>query len=92
MRAIDADTHSIAEFFILRKYRRQGIGQIVAHRIFDMFPGKWRVAQEERNFPAQAFWRKVVSRYTNGQFREMQDDNWKGLVLEFRTQDGGKER
>jgi predicted acetyltransferase len=40
---------SIAEFFILRKYRRQGIGKEVAHRIFDRFPGQWNVAQVENN-------------------------------------------
>lgn len=89
VRAIGEDTHSIAEFFIMRKYRRQGIGQTVAHRIFDMFPGKWRVAQEEGNLPAQAFWGKVISRYANGKFKEVQDDDWKGPILEFSTQDTG---
>ena len=78
--------NSIAEFFIMRKYRRQGIGQIVAHRIFDMFQGKWRVRQEGENLPAQIFWSKVVSRYTGGRFREVQDDNWKGTIQEFTTQ------
>ena len=86
VRAIDEEICSIAEFFVLRKYRHQGIGQKVAHRIFDMFPGKWRVAQEEGNIPAQAFWRKVISRYTDGEFRQVQDDYWKGPVLEFSAQ------
>lgn len=85
VRAIDEDTHSIAEFLIMRKYRRQGVGQTVAHRIFDMFPGKWRIAQEEGNLPAQVFWRKVISRYTNGDFEDVQDDDWEGPVQEFRT-------
>jgi len=91
VRAIDEDTHSIAEFFILRKYRHQGIGQTVAHRIFDMFPGKWRVAQEEANLQAQVFWRKVISRYTDGNFEKVQDDNWRGPILEFGTQDTGNQ-
>jgi predicted acetyltransferase len=85
VRAIGEDTHSIAEFFIMRKYRRQGVGQTVAHRIFGMFPGKWRIAQEAGNLPAQIFWRKVISRYTNGDFEDVQDDNWEGPVQEFRT-------
>jgi predicted acetyltransferase len=85
VRAIDEATYSIAEFFIMRKYRRRGIGQTVAHRIFDMFPGQWRVAQEEGNLPAQAFWRKVISRYTNGGFGEVQDDNRKVPIQEFST-------
>ena len=50
----------MAEFFILRKYRRHEIGRMVAHQVFDLFAGKWRVTQEEGNLPAQAFWRRVI--------------------------------
>jgi predicted acetyltransferase len=78
-------THSIAEFFILRKYRRQGIGQAVAQRIFGMFSGTWRVHQEAANLPAQAFWRTVISRYTGGKFREAQEAAWNGPIQEFTT-------
>ena len=78
---------SIAEFFILRKYRHQGIGKAVAHRIFDKFPGQWSVAQVENNHPAQAFWRKVISEYTQGNFQEIWSDNeeWKGPIQTFNT-------
>jgi predicted acetyltransferase len=80
-------THSIAEFFILRKYRHQRIGQTAAQRIFDMFPGRWRVAQTENNHPAQAFWRMVISRYTQGNFQEIwsNDEEWKGPIQTFGT-------
>ena len=78
--------HQIAEFFIMRKYRRQCIGTTVARRILDMFPGRWRVAEEEANTPAQAFWRQVISRYTRGKFREIRDDEWAGPVQEFKTE------
>ena len=78
--------HQIAEFFIMRKYRRQGVGARVAHRIFDMFPGRWRVAEEEANTPAQAFWRKVISGYTGGSFKEIRDVEWAGPVQEFKTE------
>ena len=77
--------HSIAEFFIMRKYRRQGVGTTVARRVFDMFPGRWRVAEEEANAPAQAFWRRVIRRYTEGKFKEIRDDEWDGPVQEFRN-------
>lgn len=67
-------TYSVTEFFILRKYRHQGLGQVVAHQIFDMFPGRWRVRQDVENADAQLFWRKVVARYTNNRFRETKSD------------------
>jgi predicted acetyltransferase len=78
-------TRSIAEFFILRKYRGKGTGKIVAHRIFSMFPGKWSVAQLDNNQPAQSFWRKVISEYTQGNFQEIWSDNeeWKGPIQTF---------
>ncbi|GLV54797.1 acetyltransferase [Dictyobacter sp. S3.2.2.5] len=66
-------TYSMVEFFILRKYRQQGLGQVVAHHIFDMFPGRWRVRQDVENEAAQAFWRKVVRRYTDNRYQESRD-------------------
>jgi len=79
-------THSMTEFFILRKYRRHGLGRRAAHRIFDMFPGSWSVSQEAGNLPAQVFWRKVISEYTNGDYEEMSLEHPEmGVVQNFRT-------
>ena len=61
---------SIAEFFILKKYRREGIGKAVAARILDLHKGKWEVFQMEANEVAQIFWRKVIDDYTKGNFSE----------------------
>ena len=73
----------IAEFFVLKKYRRRQVGRQMARRIFDRFPGKWRVAQTEENLPAQAFWRKVIADYTGGNFHEIRVPGWDGPVQEF---------
>lgn len=70
VRQLDDATHSMAEFFILRKYRRHGLGRRAAHHIFDMFPGAWSVSQEAGNLPAQAFWRRVILEYTDGDYEE----------------------
>lgn len=61
---------AIAEFFIMRKYRRQGIGRAVAFNIFDRFHGKWEVYEIIENTSAQAFWRKVIGEYTQGHYTE----------------------
>lgn len=63
------DPHNIAEFFVLKKYRRHGVGKAAAFRIFDRFPGSWEVTQWVSNLPAQRFWEKVVTQYTDGQYR-----------------------
>lgn len=78
-------TYSLAEFFILRKYRRQGIGGRAAGLVFGLFSGMWRVHQEAQNLPAQAFWQKVVGRYTAGEFAEVSEGGWAGPIQEFRS-------
>ena len=62
--------HSIAEFFIMRKYRRQGLGRLVARQIFQDYEGRWHVSQLKENQPAQTFWRKVIEEWTDGEFTE----------------------
>jgi predicted acetyltransferase len=77
--------HSIAEFFILKKYRRQRVGRQVAWLIFDRFPGRWHVAEVEENFPAQNFWRNIIHAYTGGRFQEVREPGWDGPVQVFHS-------
>jgi predicted acetyltransferase len=50
----------MAEFFVLRKYRRAGIGRRAAEEIFGMFPGAWTVRQQVDNPGATSFWRAAI--------------------------------
>jgi len=68
--AEEREYFSIAEFFIMRKYRRKGIGKAVAEQMFNLHRGQWEVHQMESNKPAQVFWTKVINEYTKGQFKE----------------------
>lgn len=79
------EVKSIAEFFIMRKYRRSGIGRMAAFRIFDRFPGKWEVQETKRNLAAQRFWRRIIDEYTRGNFMETILDNkdWRGPIQSF---------
>lgn len=81
----------IAEFFVLKKYRRKQVGRQMAHQILDRFPGRWRVAQTEENLPAQAFWRKVIADYTGGNYREIHLPGWAGPVQEFVTKNSSRD-
>ncbi|WP_196121225.1 GNAT family N-acetyltransferase [Anaerobacillus alkaliphilus] len=62
--------YSIAEFFIMKKYRRFGIGKQVATEMFHLHRGNWEVFQLEKNQPAQHFWRNVIDKYTKGKYTE----------------------
>jgi len=61
---------SIAEFFIMKKYRKEGIGKAVAKQIFNLHKGQWEVYQLESNKPAQIFWNKVINEFTQGDFKD----------------------
>ncbi|KOF08758.1 acetyltransferase [Planococcus glaciei] len=75
----------INEFFILKKYRKEGIGKRAACYLFDLYPGNWEVAELETNLPAQRFWRQVISSYTQGNYAEIRKDEWDGPIQRFTT-------
>jgi predicted acetyltransferase len=81
----DGGTHLVEEFFVMRKYRRRGVGEHVARTLFDRFPGRWEVSTTHQNTAAQAFWRRVIGRYTNDAYREVavDSDRWRGPVWTF---------
>jgi len=61
--------HSIAEFLIIPKYRRNKIGERVAENIFDMYKGNWEVSPSLNNDKAYKFWLNTISKYTNGNYK-----------------------
>jgi predicted acetyltransferase len=60
----------MAEFFVAADQRRLGVGRDAAVLIFDRFGGVWEINEFQYNKPAVSFWRRVVSEYTNGRYRE----------------------
>lgn len=75
----------VAEFFVMRRYRRQGVGRHAAAQAFDRFPGAWEVGQIAENTGAQAFWREVIGTYTGGRYVEtaLDDERWRGPIQSF---------
>ena len=82
-----AGVHDMAEFFILRKYRREGVGERAARLLFQRFPGRWEVRQRPENREATAFWRRVIERHTGGRFEDAlwNDAAWQGPVQAFQS-------
>lgn len=70
VRQTEEGIYQIAEFFVLRSHRGRRVGEEAACLAFSRFAGQWQVCQEQNNLAAQQFWRKVVSRYTDGNFEE----------------------
>lgn len=55
----------MAQFFIMRKFKRQGIGRQVAYQCFDRFPGVWEVMIFPGNEGSYRFWRTVIKHYSD---------------------------
>ena len=58
--------HSIAEFMVIPKYRRNKIGKKVAFKCFDLFKGNWEVSPSLGSNSAYLFWKNVIDEYTAG--------------------------
>ena len=81
----DPKVMDVAEFFVMRKYRRHGVGGACAARAFDLFPRRWEVRERATNPAAIAVWRKAIHAYTGGLFEETtyDDERWRGPVQSF---------
>lgn len=52
--------HEVAEFFILRKFRRRGVGLAAARAVLSTWPGEWATHEVPGNDGAVAFWRRAI--------------------------------
>ena len=71
------DPHDMAEFFVMRKYRRSGVGREAAREVLHRFPGRWTVRQLLTNPAATEFWRVAIPH----PFTERHDDDEN--IIEF---------
>lgn len=83
----DDPLFQLAEFFVMRKYRRQGAGRQAAYELFDHYQGRWEVQQEAGNSAGQAFWRRIIDDYTGGNFAEewREEEDHRGPVQFFHS-------
>ena len=73
---------AIAEFFVLRKYRRTGVGRHAACAILQSRPAVWEIAVAHYNQPAQLFWQAVIATldgYTSDVLTG-DDERWSGPI------------
>jgi predicted acetyltransferase len=82
---VPAGDHWMDQFFVMKKYRAKGIGTAAAFAVLEAHPGRWQVGQMAANHPAQAFWRRGIARYTDGNYTEVHLTSgwWQGCVQCF---------
>jgi predicted acetyltransferase len=60
----DVPTWDIAEFFVLRRYRRRGVGAELAEAIWNLHCGNWKVRVRGNNLAGLSFWESAIARFT----------------------------
>jgi predicted acetyltransferase len=83
----DPEVFDVAEFFVLRRFRRAGVGRHAARLLWRRFPGRWTVRVSEGNAGALAFWRGAVAACATGRVTEAvrPGDPYPWRVLAFET-------
>lgn len=78
---------NMAEFFVVRKHRRDGTGTAAARTIFARYPGLWEVAVARANLGALSFWRRAIGAcpgVTGLEEIDVADESWDGALFRFR--------
>ena len=58
----------LAEFYVMPRYRRMGVGRDAAFKVFDLHRGQWQFQRHPHNTASVHFWNRVVDEYTHGQY------------------------
>jgi len=84
---VQGNTRAIVEFFILRKYRGQGVGRLAAQAIMDLEPAHWEIRVLEQNQGAQRFWAGLLDKLWPAKYNKalLNDERWHGPVFSVDT-------
>ena len=63
--ADDTTVWDISEFFVMRKYKRHGVGTAAALKIWEQFKGPWQVRVLVGNNIACSFWLQAIKKLTS---------------------------
>jgi predicted acetyltransferase len=83
----DQNVWDMAEFFVLREFRRRGLGTRIAHEVWRSFPGQWEVRVMQENLSAHQFWQHAIAAFTGNAVHssgfEKNDESWR--LFTFRS-------
>lgn len=60
----DSNVWDIAEFFVMKRYKEQGIGTATALKVWEQFKGCWQVRVLLSNPIACKFWLQAIKKFT----------------------------
>ena len=76
---------NMGEFFVMRTFRRDGVGARAAIDLIRMHAGQWEIAVSARNPPALAFWPRVIAAAKAREVEQIEGDGeaWTGPIWRF---------
>jgi predicted acetyltransferase len=80
--------HVMAEFFVMRRFRRSGVGSTAVKLILGERPGDWIIHEHPANLVAQEFWPRVIGEVTDGRFEQEREKDG-ALTQRFRAGPAG---
>jgi predicted acetyltransferase len=76
----------MAEFFVVRAYRRRGVGTQIASEVWRRFPGAWEVRVLRANVAAISFWARAIAAFAGEAIQsvgvEKDGDHWQIFSFE----------
>jgi len=80
----DGSRSSVAEFFVVRRYRRTGVGRAAIAALVEQWAGDWEVEVVAENTGGLAFWRSALNRW-GPSFEPASEDGQHPHLFRFST-------
>lgn len=80
----DLSTYDIDQFFVLRKFKGQGVGKEALAKVIDIFPGNWQIRVLLQNSGALHFWKSAVFNLVGDEYSLSKENDVDLLMLFIR--------
>ena len=75
--------YEISEIFFFNNYKEKQIGTKAVIKVFDLYRGNWTIKAVPKSKVAEKFWIKVVSKYTNNNYKLSHTGKYNRAELNF---------
>lgn len=75
--------YEVSEMFVLNNYKEKQVGTKAIIKVFDLYRGNWVIKAVPKSKVAEKFWIKVVSKYTNNNYKLSHTGKYDRAELSF---------
>ena len=88
---------SIAEFCVMKEFRRGGVGTAAARQLTESYGGWWQLMMHPKNYPSHVFWARVFDYPGAVHLKVRRGPRWyggglRGKVMSFKSLGSGWEK